>query len=216
MPLKFVRWWLGFQASVLLFFGRKRAALALFERMLELNASDAMALSSLGNLRMEAGDSLGAVSAFDTLLKHHPNHADAWFNLGYVHEKRDDLTPAERCMRQAVLLNPRHDRAWYGLALVLIRRGELLEAVAALKQNISLQSMSPYGYCQLGMTYHHLGRAAEARKIVERLREFEPKYALALERDIERTLPRSLPLPGSTAESNIDKIDSRQALQGMA
>ena len=38
-----------------------------------------------------------------------------------------------------------------------------------LQRNIKLQPFSPYGYYQLGMTYHHLGRSVEAWKMYEKL-----------------------------------------------
>lgn len=211
-----VRWWLNTQASVALIFGRKPVARSLFERMVKLNPNDALALSSLGNMRMEAGDSLGAVTVFVDLVGRHPNDANAWFNLGYVHEKRGELEPAERCMRAAVRANPEHDRAWYGLALVLIRKGELTEALGALEKNIALQPMSPFGYYQIGMTLHHLGRAGEARRIVDRLRQFEPKYAAALERDIARTTPHVSALAGSGSGASIAVVDRPPPLHGIS
>ena len=75
----------------------------------------------------------------------------------------DNVSDAERCFRRRFSCAPL-DRAWYGLGLVLIRDGRLEEAVDALKQNIKLQPFSPYGYFQLGLTYHHLGRSDDARK----------------------------------------------------
>ena len=105
-------------------------------------------------------------------------------------------------MREAVRLNPRHDRGWYGLALVLIRKGELVDAVGALEKNIALQPLSPYGFYQLGMTYHHLGRADQAQRMVDRLRQFEPKYAATLERDIQHTTPHMAAAGVPTAPPN--------------
>jgi Flp pilus assembly protein TadD len=182
--------WLGTQASIALIFGRSATARDLYEQMAHRFPRDTAALMSLGSLRMEAGDSGGAAQALGELLRRDPGDANAWFNLGFVHEKRDELADCERCMREAVRINPRHDRAWYGLAMALIRDNRLEQAVAALEQNIALQPMSPYGYYQLGMTHHHLGQPKRARRMVTRLREFEPKYAATLERDIERTEPR--------------------------
>ncbi len=92
------------------------------------------------------------------------------------------------------------DRAWYGLGLVLIREGRLDEAIVALRRNIKLQPMSPYGYYQLGMTYHHLGRADEAWKVYEELKGFEPRYAATLKRDIEITAPQAVPGQQQTSE----------------
>lgn len=205
------RWWLGSQAAVALIFGAKASACALYERIVLLYPGDTKALSSVGNLRMQAGDSAGAVEIFSDLVRRQPDDANAWFNLGYVHEKRDELEPAEHCMREAMRANAKHDRAWYGLALVLIRKGELAAAVSALEQNILLQPMSPYGYYQLGMTLHHLGRVDESRRIAERLRQFEPKYAATLERDIARTPPNM----SATGTARMAVVDHPAPLQRM-
>ena len=89
-------------------------------------------------------------------------------------------------------LRPSIDRAWYGLGLVLVRSGKLHEALDAFRRNIKLQPFSPYGYYQLAMTLHHLGDAAEAEKVYEELKKFEPKYAATLRRDIDRTKPQAV------------------------
>ena len=73
---------------------------------------------------------------------------------------------------------------------MLIRDGRLEEAVTALKRTIKLQPFSPYGYFQLGMTYHHLGRSKDAWRLHEQLEGFEPKFSATLKRDLERTVPR--------------------------
>lgn len=208
------RRWLGFQASVALIAGRRATAQRLYEQMVRRDPDDAGALTSLGTLRMDDGDSAGAVEALSALVKRWPDDANAWFNLGFVHEKRDELATAERCMREAVRLNPRLDRAWYGLALVLIRNGELQDAIPALEKNIALQPMSPYGYYQLGMTLHHLGRTDEARAIVNHLGTFEPKYAATLDRDIDRTTPHVPPKNRPAAFPDPDAAAQPRALHG--
>jgi tetratricopeptide (TPR) repeat protein len=213
---KLVRWWLNNQASAALILGGKSIAKDLYERMVQLDPNDALALSSLGNLRMEAGDSIGAVSAFVDLVERHPNNADAWFNLGFIYEQREDLAPAEKCLREAVRLDPKLDRAWYGLALVLIRTDRLNDAVDALKANIKLQPMSPYGYYQLGMTQHHLGQAEDARRVVEELRRFEPKYAATLERDIAQTPSRAGAAPAGPSSGGSAPIQLKEALHSGA
>jgi tetratricopeptide (TPR) repeat protein len=209
-----LRWWLGMQAAVALTLGAHAGARGLYERIVRLYPADARALASVGNLRMQAGDSAGAVDAFADLVRRNPDHADAWFNLGYVHEKRGELAPAERCMREAIRVNPKHDRAWYGLALALIRRAQLGEAVGALQTNIALQPMSPYGYYQLGMTLHHLGRSDEAARIGERLRQFEPKYARTLDRDIANTTPICRLQPGPAGAEGMAVVEHPKPSEG--
>jgi hypothetical protein len=70
-----------------------------------------------------------------------------------------------------------------------------------LKKNTKLQPFSPYGWYQLGMTYHHLGESGEAWRTYEHLKSFEPRYAATLKRDMESTPPRSLQVP-TTPQAN--------------
>lgn len=185
------RWWLSWVAMIDILLGRKRPALQAYERILGLRPRGTTALTTVGNLRAELGDVEGAIAAFRGLTTMHPKHPEGWFNLGYLLEKKGELDEAETCFRRAVDLKPSLDVAWYGLGLALIRQRRLDEAVAPLKRNTELQPFSPYGWFQLAMTYHHLGRSAEARRIYESLRKFEPRYAATLLRDMETTTPAS-------------------------
>jgi tetratricopeptide (TPR) repeat protein len=183
------KFWLRRQVAVAVLLGRKRRSIELMREVLKLDHEDADSRNALGNLLVEVGEPAAAVEQFVALVERWPDNAEAWFNLGFIHETRDDLANAERCFRRAVQLNAKIDRAWYGLGLTLIRGGKLAEAVEALKKNIELQPFSPYGYYQLGMTYHHLGRREEALRIEDKLRNFEPKFAATLKRDIEQNPP---------------------------
>lgn len=186
-----LRAWLNTQADVALLFGRKRRALELRQRTLQLNPRDNVARSAVGNLLAQLGDVDTAIDEFRCLVVYDERNADAWFNLGYLLEGRDALDEAERAFRRAIELNPKHDRAWYGLGLVLIRSDRLREATAALRKNTQLQPFSPYGWYQLAMTHHHLGDRVEAERIRDHLKTFEPRYAATLKRDMETTPPRS-------------------------
>jgi predicted Zn-dependent protease len=66
---------------------------------------------------------------------------------------------------------------------VLIRQQRHDEAVAALKRNTELQPMSPYGWYQLARVYVDKAEPEKARRIITRLKGFEPKFAEQLERE---------------------------------
>jgi tetratricopeptide (TPR) repeat protein len=190
--IRLMRWYLGVLASAAVTVGMRRRALDLYREIARLAPGDARAGATLGALLMEQGESAAATDAFLRVLEHNPTYADGWFNLGFIYEQRGQDGDAERCFRRTVELNEHHDRAWYGLALVLIRDERLAEAVEALKRNVALQPFSPYGYYQLGMTYHHLGESGEAWRTYEQLKNFEPKYAATLKRDLDSTRARRL------------------------
>ena len=209
----FTRWWINQRASIAMLLKRSEAAIGCYRQLLSLDPGDEVARSTLGNLLMEKGDAAGASDEFERLVEINPANAEAWFNLGFVYEQRDKLADAERCFRRAVELNPSIDRAWYGLGLVLIRRGCLREAADVLKKNIALQPFSPYGYYQLGMTYHHLGESAEAWRIHDKLKGFEPRYAATLKRDIENTPRQQSAAPDSSTRSESDNREASALTQ---
>ena len=201
------KWWMSGLAATAIVLGRKRRALELYERIVELVPRDSDARSTVGNLKMELGDRRGAIDAFEELLARDARNAGAWFNLGYLYDHGEENAQAERCFKAAVEFDAKLDRAWYGLGLVLIREGRLHEAIAALKRTTKLQPFSPYGFYQLAMTHWHLGESENAWSIQRELSRFEPRFAATLKRDLEHAAPRAGPsatpalVPGSTKEA---------------
>ena len=185
------RGWLMLQAFVASLVGMKQRELELHMQIWALAPASGPAAATAATLLVECGQPAAAIDVLQQTLERSPDYASGWFNLGYIHEQQNDAAAAERCFRRALDLDRKLDRAWYGLALVLIRGGRLPEAVAALKENIRLQPFSPYGFYQLGMTYHHLGQTEDARRVCKQLQQFEPRYAATLERDLDNTQPHS-------------------------
>lgn len=191
LSLAFGKLWLQWVGSAALLVGMKQRAREAYEQIVALDPSDVAARATVGNMAMESGDREGAKQVFRKLLDVAPDDSNAWFNLGYIHDQCDEVEAAEQAFRRSVELNPDQDRAWYGLALVLIRQDRLHDAIAPLRRNIKLQPFSPYGYYQLAMTLHHLGDSGEVWRTYEQLKNFEPRYAATLKRDIEQTRSRA-------------------------
>jgi len=177
------RWALNHLAAWCVLFGMREKAIELYERMLELDANDALALASIGYQRAQLGDKRAAMAAFDRLLAAHPNNVEGHFNRGFLFQERNDHERAVEALSKAVELAPDHDRALYGLALSLISLRRLDEAIPLLKRNTRLQPMSPYGWYQLARVHHELGHDDDAQKVLDHLRSFEPKVARQLARE---------------------------------
>ncbi|MGH8832253.1 MAG: tetratricopeptide repeat protein [Polaromonas sp.] len=177
---------LKMQAVLLLALGNRAGALSRFERMLQLLPADRYALASRAHVQSQLNHVEEAIASLQQLTRiagSGPQEAAAWFNLGYVLRqagRHDDAGPA---FQRALALDPRMDRAWYGLALVLIQQRQFHEAVDALKKNTALQPLSPYGWYRLAQVRLALGQPEKALKIVEHLRQFEPKVAAQLEQE---------------------------------
>ncbi|RZJ22955.1 MAG: tetratricopeptide repeat protein [Haliea sp.] len=167
--------------------GRRRRALAVFQRMRDLRGDDLYAAASEAQLLAQLGQQAEATLAQQQLVDRHPGHAAGWFNLGYLLQQAGRDAEAQAAFRAAIDLQPGLDRAWYGLGLSLMRLGRLAGAdgaAAAFERNTAMQPFSPLGWQQLARVYAQLGREADAARIVHRLHAFEPRVAAQLQREL--------------------------------
>ena len=186
--MKRVWWsWVTFQllrmhAVLLLAMGRSNAALARFDRLLQLRPLDCHALASRAHIHAQRESFDAAVASLRLLTQTRPQEAAGWFNLGFTLQQLGKHGQAGIAFRRALAIDPRMDRAWYGLALALMDSRQFQEAADALEKNITLQPMSPYGWFSLAQVRQALDQHDEAFRIALHLREFEPKVAALLER----------------------------------
>ncbi len=182
------QWQLKLRVIAALLFNRQEAAIRVFDRMLLDAPDDAYALAGKAHAMAQLGRNREAIENLRSLVTFHPGRSAAdWFNLAFLLEGEADVDSAEFAFRQALALDPKLDRAWYGLGLALIRQHRYDEAAAALKRNTELQPMSPYGWYQLARVHMDRRQPDEARRIIAHLRNFEPKVAAQLEREIGAT-----------------------------
>lgn len=175
------------QAMVLLAFGHPTGALSRFEQMVSGWPLDRYALASRAHVlvqlnRLEA--SIVSQQQLVGLPGSQVQLAVAWFNLGYLLQQAGRHDEARPSFEKATEFNPRMDRAWYGLALVLIHQQQFHAARQALKKNTALQPMSPHGWYRLAEVNLALGEPEKSRKVIDHLRQFEPRVAAQLEREI--------------------------------
>ena len=79
-----------------------------YQRMLDLDRDDGIALTELGGLRFEAGDAAGALEYLWRAVDAHPTQGPPYMELARVLEKQpgqEDFGPAlvELCMRKTLL-----------------------------------------------------------------------------------------------------------------
>ena len=175
---------LRMRAVVLLACGRPDAALARFEQVLQLRPFDHHALASRAHLHAQRGSFDEAVESLHLLTQTRPQESSGWFNLGYALQQLGLQGQAGVAFRRALNIDPRMDRAWYGLALVLMDSRLLEGAADALEKNTALQPMSPQGWFKLAQVRQALDQHDEAIKIIEHLRQFEPRVAAQLEKTL--------------------------------
>lgn len=184
--------WLRFKAKVLLVFGLRKQAHAVFQVILDINPQDVLALNSLGYNELSNRHLVQALGYFERALTLTPNNANAHFNVGFVCEELGRSQEAEHAFRKALKLDEKMDRAWYGLGLVLVRQQRFAESLVAFKRNTELQSMSPFAWYQMARVHMELREPEKALEVMRHLNGFEPKVAAQLERETGLKLDRPL------------------------
>lgn len=195
------------QALVLLALGQRLGALSRFDRMLRLWPMDRYALASRAHVLVQLDrldDSIASLQQLTGLSGPQAQQAAAWFNLGYVLQQAGRHAQARPAFENAIEHQPGMDRAWYGMALALIHQRQFHAAKQALKKNTALQPLSPYGWYRLAEVHLALGEPEKARKVIAHLRQFEPRVAARLARDIglgDSTLLQANNLHGPTHDA---------------
>ena len=180
------------QALALLACGKHAKALPRFDRMLVLVPTDRYALSSRAHVLVQLNrldESIANLQQLTRIAGSKEQLGAAWFNLGYVLKQKGRHGDAVCAFKHAVGYCPSMDQAWYGLALALIEQGSLHEARNMLIKTTTLQPMAPHGWYRLGQVELALGAPEKALQVVDRLRQFEPRVAAQLKRDIGVDVP---------------------------
>lgn len=175
------------QALLLLLLGRPVNALVRFDRILALFPADRHALASRSHVLVQLNrldESIIGLRQLTCLSGSHVQQAAAWFNLGYVLQQKGQHGDACLCFEKAIGHCPGMDQAWYGLGLALIGQRKLHEARQVLKKTTTLQPLAPHGWYRLAQVDLALGAPEKALEVLEHLRQFEPKVAAQLKRDI--------------------------------
>ena len=119
--------------------GDDDAALAGFERYLQLDPKDAYVKYQLGELWLDRKEHAKAEQVFQEALALDPAVAAARNALGVIALQRGDLEGAERSIREALSAKPAVRLAHFNLALIAEKRGDLpgaeREYVEELKQH---------------------------------------------------------------------------------
>lgn len=180
------------QALALLACGKHAKALPRFDRMLVLVPADRYALASRAHVLVQLNrldESIVNLQQLTRIAGSKEQLGAAWFNLGYVLKQKGRHGDAVCAFKHAVGYCPGMDQAWYGLALALIEQGRLHEARNMLIKTTTLQPMAPHGWYRLGQVELALGAPEKALQVVDRLRQFEPRVAAQLKRDIGVDVP---------------------------
>jgi len=157
-------------------------AIRLARLALSLDQNDERALGTAGLVTaFLIGDCETAIDFVDRAAALNPNFSGAWNYRGWVYQVAGRYEEAILSFERAIRVSPldpwlHNNLAGIGYALIELRRFD--EAVAVSKKALRQNSSDGIAFRGLASALAHLGRDAEAREALARLREINPAYAV--------------------------------------
>jgi len=145
--------------------GQQEAALADYNRALDLNAGIPRIWYNKGLLLAQMNQNDSALVAFDHVVELDPKHVDALNNRGAMRYRKGDLAGAVADFSRILEINPRYRDAYLNRAVAYSDLKQYEKAVADRKQGIDLDPSNPGNieeYDLMGEALQHLGRHVEA------------------------------------------------------
>ena len=151
-----------------------------FEKALELNPANVVAMDQLADLDLEARAFSAVHQRADALLQKDPKSAPAYFIHGrsYVIEK--NFAAAEAALRKAIELDPNLAAAYNLLVAIYVEANKLPEALKELETVLGKNPQYSPALLTSGIIYERTGDFAKARDSYEKVLALNPNFIPAL------------------------------------
>jgi tetratricopeptide (TPR) repeat protein len=144
--------------------GQPDAAVAHFERSLQVRPDSAAGHFNLGTALMFAGRLEEAVNQLREAVRLKPDYAAAHNNLGNALADQNRLDEALSHYVAALRIQPNYARAHNGVAILLMQQGQFEEALTHLHNAIEIEPALAEAHHNMALTQQARGRYVEAAR----------------------------------------------------
>ena len=159
--------------------GRLPQAEALYQHILQRDATHADALHLLGVLAYQVGKPAIAIDLIGRAIAAYPDNANFYFNLASAQKDHGALDAAIGNYRQAIARHPKFYAAYVNLGSALHEMGELDAAIESYGQAREIQADVPELCNNLGNALQAQGKLNEAEDNFRRALALRPDFAEA-------------------------------------
>src|SRR5437868_5971387 len=151
-----------------------------FEKAIELNPENVVAIDQLADLDLEARAFSAVHQRANALLQKDPKSAPAYFIHGrsYVIEK--NFAAAETALKKAIELDPNLAAAYNLLVAIYVQTNKLPEALKELETVLAKNPQYSPALLTSGIIYGQMGDFAKARDSYEKVLALNPNFTPAL------------------------------------
>ena len=160
--------------------GHPEAALLCLQHAREYLLDDPTLLLDLGIQADQIGQYPIAEDALTVALALHPGDPAVLYALGRLETDEKHLPAAEIHLRSYLALHPEDPSAHFGLGHILVMQQRFPEATVEFDRSIALQPVQTESYYQLGQIATDLQHDADAKPLLEKVLNRDPKHGGAL------------------------------------
>jgi tetratricopeptide (TPR) repeat protein len=154
--------------------GETGEAITYFEKSLQLNPENAVALQNLGNAYRQKKDWPSAKSVLERALTLRPDDAETNYSLGMVYAQTDDAGRAYEYLQKALAAKPAYPEALNNLGVLYLRTQHPADAVKSFEEAIRVAPDYDPAYLNLARLYAIQGDKAQARATLQKLLAMHP------------------------------------------
>jgi tetratricopeptide (TPR) repeat protein/S1-C subfamily serine protease len=204
--------------------GNKQAAIADYDRAIQLNPNHANAYSNRGNAKSDLGNKQAAIIDYGRAIQLNPNHANAYINRGIAKSALGNKQAAIIDCDRAIQLNPNLAEAYISRGNAKSDLGNKQAAVADYDRAIQLNPNFTEAYYNRGNAKSDLGNKQAAIIDYDRAIQLNPndanaysnrgiaKYALRNKQAAIIDYDRAIQLNPNLAEAYYNRGNAKSAL----
>ncbi|MGH9521978.1 MAG: DUF3857 domain-containing protein, partial [Terriglobales bacterium] len=150
------------------------AAVALLERVTELDPKHKSAWNDLGSAYLAMRQDDKAITALNKAVANNPYDENAYNNLGRVYWDKRDYAKAAAAFNKQLEVNPLDKFAHQNLGAMLLEEKKFTEALPELEKTVQLMSDDALSYVNLGTAQMELGQDDKALASFDRAVNISP------------------------------------------
>ncbi len=150
------------------------AAIAAFEKVLEIDPEKAEAIYNLGVAHENLGQMDQAVTFYGKAVELQTSAVEPYLALATIYTANQQWPEAMAMLQEAEALQPGDVDTVFDLGAVAMNAGDIPAAEAAFLRVIELDDAHALGHYQLGMVYVNQGKSGEAVAHLEKYLELQP------------------------------------------
>ena len=152
------------------------AAIASYDRAIEIKSDDHETWNNRGNALDDLGRNEEAIASYDRAIEIKPDYHEAWGNRGVALSNLNRKKEAIASYDRAIKIKPDYDTAWYNRGAALDELGMYDEAIASYDRAIKIKPEKDEAWLNRGVALNDLGRYEEAIASYNKALEIKPDY----------------------------------------